>query len=96
MQVVLDGQTVQQSSIYQNIATQYKVLTEWSQDEIRKWGPTLGIELDTYDMSYSGTKESSIEKLETIHKSHDTICIKYCDVMFCVNKEQLKNAISIL
>lgn len=48
VQLVLDGSTVQTSQIFENINTQYKILTEWSQDELRKYGPSLGIALDDY------------------------------------------------
>lgn len=49
IQIVLgNGTTVQSSQIFQNIDTTYKVLSEWSQDELEKYGPTLGIALDTY------------------------------------------------
>lgn len=46
VQIVLDGSTVQSSQIYENIAAQYRVLTEWSHDELKKYGPSLGISLD--------------------------------------------------
>jgi len=48
VQVVLDGSTVQASQIYENISTTFKMLSEWSQDELRKYGPSLGIALDDY------------------------------------------------
>ncbi len=48
VQVVLDGSTVQASQIYENISTTFKIMSEWSQDELRKYGPSLGIALDDY------------------------------------------------
>jgi len=48
VQVVLDGSTAQASQIYENISTTFKMLTEWSKDELQKYGPSLGIGLDDY------------------------------------------------
>ena len=48
VQVVLDGSTVQASQIYENISTTFKMLTEWSKDELQKYGPSLGLGLDDY------------------------------------------------
>ena len=46
VQVVLGGTTVQSSQIFTNIDTSYKILTEWSQDTLKKYGSTLGVALD--------------------------------------------------
>ena len=46
VQIVLGSTTIQSSQIYQNIDTNYKILTEWSQDTLKKYGATLGISLD--------------------------------------------------
>lgn len=46
LQVVLGGTTIQSSQIFTNIDTNYKILTEWSQDTLKKYGPTLGVSLD--------------------------------------------------
>lgn len=48
VQLVLGGSTIQTSQIYTNVDTTFKVLTEWSQNELRKWGPSLGLALDDY------------------------------------------------
>lgn len=50
VQLVLGGSTIQTSQIYTNIDTSFKILTEWSQDELHKYGPSLGIALDDYDV----------------------------------------------
>jgi len=50
VQIVLGSTTIQSSQIYQNIDTTYKILSEWSQDELRKYGPSLGIALDDYQL----------------------------------------------
>ena len=46
VQIVIGGTTVQSSQIFTNIDTTYKILTEFSQDTLNKWGPTLGLALD--------------------------------------------------
>lgn len=48
VQIVINGVTCNASQIFQNIDTTYKVLSEWSQSELDKYGPTLGIALDNY------------------------------------------------
>lgn len=46
LQVVIGGTTVQSSQIFTNIDTTYKILTEWSQDTLKKYGPSLGVAPD--------------------------------------------------
>lgn len=46
VQIVIGGNTVQASQIYTNIDTNYKILTSWSQDTLKTWGPSLGVALD--------------------------------------------------
>ena len=43
VQIVLGGQTIQSSQIYTNIDTNYKILTEWSEEQYNKLAPTLGL-----------------------------------------------------
>ena len=50
VQIVLGSTTIQSSQIYQNIDTSYKILSEWSQDELLKYGPSLGLALDDYEL----------------------------------------------
>lgn len=48
VQITLGGSTIQSSQIFTNIDATYKLLTEWSRDELVKHGPSLGIALDDY------------------------------------------------
>ncbi len=48
VQIVIGSTTVQSSQIFTNIDTNYKILTEWSQDTLKKYGPTLGIAPDDF------------------------------------------------
>lgn len=51
VQVVLGGTTVQSSQIFTGIDTNYKILTEWSQNTLKKYGSTLGVALDDWDVT---------------------------------------------
>ena len=48
-QLVLDGQTVCTSQIYENIATNFRILSTWSKDTLQTYGPSLGVALDSYE-----------------------------------------------
>lgn len=43
IQVVIGGNTIQTSQIWNNIDCSYKILTEWSNDSLAKLGPTFGL-----------------------------------------------------
>lgn len=45
-QLIINGQTVQSTQTYENVAAQFRILSTWSQDTLRKWGPTCGFALD--------------------------------------------------
>lgn len=64
VQIVLGGTTIQSSQIFTNIDTNYKILTEWSQDTLKKWGPTLGIALDDIDVSGTDSSTGVSESLD--------------------------------
>lgn len=51
VQVVIGGNTIQSSQIFTNIDVNYKILTEWSQDTLNKYGSTLGVSLDDIEVS---------------------------------------------
>ena len=52
--IVLGGSNIQSSQIFENVNASYKMLSEWSQDELKKYGPTLGISLDDYQLAADG------------------------------------------
>jgi hypothetical protein len=61
VQVVIGGNTIQSSQIFTNIDVNYKILTEWSQDTLNKYGSTLGVSLDDIAVSFdtdAGVNES--------------------------------------
>jgi hypothetical protein len=61
VQIVLNGTTVQTSQIFENVNTTFKLLTECSQDELRKWGPTIGFAIDDYKVKTDGTALTSLD-----------------------------------
>jgi len=64
LQIVIGGTTIQSSQIFTNIDTNYKILTEWSQDTLQKYGAALGIALDDVDMSYTDSSSGATESLD--------------------------------
>lgn len=45
-QLIIDGQTIQSAQPYQNIHTTFKILSEWSQDTLVKYGKSSAVILD--------------------------------------------------
>lgn len=45
-QLIINGQTIQASQPYENVAATFRILSTWSQDELKKFGSTCGVALD--------------------------------------------------
>lgn len=45
-QLIVNGQTIQSLQQYENVAASFRILSSWSQDNLKKWGTTCGIALD--------------------------------------------------
>lgn len=45
-QVIINGQTLQAAQPWENVSAQFKILSSWSQDELKKYGVTCGVALD--------------------------------------------------
>ncbi|KAG9398140.1 hypothetical protein AC1031_014939 [Aphanomyces cochlioides] len=45
-QLIINGQTIQSAQPYENVAGSFRILSSWSQDTLKKWGPTCGVALD--------------------------------------------------
>lgn len=56
-QLIVNGQTVQSLQSYENVAATYRILSSWSQDNLKKWASTTGFALD--DMTADGTNVST-------------------------------------
>lgn len=99
IQLVIGGSTVQTSQIYTNIDTSFKILTEWSQDELRKWGPSLGLALDDYSNTSDAATGSTLDNVSTYHASNEgTLYNRYggADIMASWKNKGLKERIDML
>lgn len=56
-QLIINGQTIQSLQSFENVAATYRILSSWSQDNLKKWGTTVGLALD--DMTADGTNTST-------------------------------------
>ncbi len=45
-QMIINGQTIQSSQPYENVAASFRMLSSWSQDTLKKWGTSTGVALD--------------------------------------------------
>lgn len=57
-QLMLNGQTIQAAQPFENVATTWRILSKWSQDELIKQGPTCGFAID--DMTGGGTTSTAL------------------------------------
>lgn len=55
-QLIVNGQTIQSTQQYENVAASYRIYSSWSQDNLKLWGSTTGVALD--DMTCNGTGTS--------------------------------------
>lgn len=54
-QLIINGQTIQSLQQYENVAATYRILSSWSQDNLKKWGTTTGVALDDMTGDSTGT-----------------------------------------
>ena len=45
-QLIINGQTIQSQQPYENVSASYRILKNWSQDTLNKWGKACGFALD--------------------------------------------------
>ena len=45
-QLIINGQTIQSSQPYENVSGTFRILSNWSQDTLKKWGSSCGVALD--------------------------------------------------
>ncbi len=60
-QLVINGVSIQNNQNYENVSATFKILSEWSQDNLTKWGSSLGVALDdmTCDSEVATTLSTS-------------------------------------
>lgn len=54
-QVIINGNTIQSTQTYENVAAQFRILSNWSQDTLKKWGSSCGFALDDCTNSETST-----------------------------------------
>ena len=61
-QLIINGNTIQSTQPFENVAAQFRILSTWSQDCLTKWGPTCGFALDdcTADSDVSTTISNTV------------------------------------
>jgi len=61
-QLIINGQSIQSTQPYENVAAQFRILSSWSQDTLVKWGSTCGFALDdcTADSEVSTTISNTV------------------------------------
>lgn len=55
VQVTVGGTTIQNAQVFENVNAQFKILSEWSADDYRKYGSALGLGLDDYQITLDNT-----------------------------------------
>jgi hypothetical protein len=60
-QLMINGQTIQSMSSFENVAATYRILSSWSQDTLKKWGTATNFALDdmTGDVSIPGNSAAA-------------------------------------
>lgn len=68
-QLIIDGQTIQSAQPYQNVYTTFKILSEWSQDTLTKYGRSTAVILDDCT---SDTVDNDAAGLNNLVSANDT------------------------
>lgn len=77
VQLTLGGSSIQSTQIFSNVNTQFKILSEWSKDELTKFGPSLGVALDDYKVNTDGVTTTTLdnEAIATLSPAYAGIVI---------------------
>jgi hypothetical protein len=62
--ITVGSTNIQSANIYQNVHTSFKMLSEWSEDELRKYGPTLGVAIDDYRVDLDDGTSNGLTGIE--------------------------------
>jgi len=85
-QLIINGQTIQSSQPYENIAATFRILSTWSQDELKKFGSTCGVALD--DCTSDTSNPTAATGLNNTTYSTVAAAVKGFD---CVNNQSVLN-----
>jgi hypothetical protein len=58
--LIVNGQTIQSQAPYENVAANYRILSQWSNDTLAKWGPACGVYIDDCTAEKNVTYSTSI------------------------------------
>lgn len=58
-QLIINGQTIQSSQPYENVAASFRIISKWGQDTLTKMGSTCGVALDDCTGSFGATTISN-------------------------------------
>lgn len=83
-QLIINGQMIQSAQPYENVAASFRILSSWSQDTLKKWGPTCGIALDDCTGSDLTTAVSATAGLGNATYSTVATTVKGFD---CINNQ---------
>jgi hypothetical protein len=64
--LTIGSTNIMSPNIYNNVSTSFKMLSEWSADELQKYGPTLGVAIDDYKIDQDGDVEGGLVGLEQV------------------------------
>ena len=64
--IVLGGANIQSSQIFENVNATYKMLSEFSSEELRKYGPSLGLALDDFVLPSDTTPTTAAGGLDNV------------------------------
>jgi hypothetical protein len=65
--LTIGSTNIMSPNIYNNISTSFKMLSEWSIDELQKYGPTLGVAIDDYKIDQDDDVEGALVGLEQVN-----------------------------
>jgi hypothetical protein len=86
-QLIINGQTIQSSQPYENVAAQFRILSKWSQDTLQKMGPTCGVALD--DCTADSDVSTTISNTVNIANSTYTTVAAGVKGFDCVNNQSV-------
>lgn len=85
-QLIINGQNIQSSQPYENIASTFRILSSWSQDTLKKHGSTCGVALDDCTSNY--TNPTAVTGLHNTTYTTVATNVKGFD---CINNQTVLN-----
>jgi len=89
-QLIIKGQTVQSMQQLENVAATYRILSSWSQDNLKKWGKSTGVILDDCTDN-TGSSNLPVDKFGMSNTPYTTICTAARGLDVVNNQDYLNN-----